>query len=199
MAISDHPLPADAHQTGDLSSTSTTRQAAPTSRSGVTPPEARATNHLTDVKLWLRTMQVMVDHWLAYESDDPVQDAWKRDPVLWSVRMGEIDAWRRFAQGMNKGLEVYRARVELIVDPHYTENAPRPDLFCAMCVQLFNVMAEGLPMRWCANCGNPFLRQQGRARENQNRTEGVKFCTPQCANADAQRAYRARKKLEAGK
>src|SRR3954451_1894581 len=46
-------------------------------------------------------------------------------------------------------------------------------------LQLVNDLAEGTPMRVCANetCQRSSLRQLGRSLYGQNRTEGIRYCS----------------------
>ena len=64
------------------------------------------------------------------------------------------------------------------------------------CLELFNHIVEDAKYTTCANerCGRLFVRQEGRALHGQHRTRGVKYCSRECARAQAQRDYRRRKR-----
>ena len=66
-----------------------------------------------------------------------------------------------------------------------------------ICVlELFNHIAGGEFYRICESetCGQPFVRQYGRAEHGMSKREGVLYCTALCAQAQASRDYRRRKK-----
>ena len=76
----------------------------------------------------------------------------------------------------------------------------RPDLLDVLILQLYNDIARGANYSHCASetCGRLFSLQLGRSEYEQHRTQGVKYCSRNCARAQANREYRRRKR-QAGK
>lgn len=81
------------------------------------------------------------------------------------------------------------------VSPHGRKSEPLP-LYSVLALELFNHISEEAVYRKCANepCGRLFVRQEGRSAHGQHRTRGVKYCSADCARAQAQREYRRRKR-----
>lgn len=106
-------------------------------------------------------------------------------------RVTEEHARREFLATLNRGLKLAHARA---VDPEAPEEMAT--IYGVCCLQLYNHIAEDAQFKRCANesCRQVFVRQRGRATLGQHKTEGVKFCTRECARAQAQRELRRRKR-----
>jgi hypothetical protein len=63
-----------------------------------------------------------------------------------------------------------------------------------MALELYNHACEDAVYKICQNetCRRLFVRQEGRSLHGQHRRTGVKYCTSECARAQAQRSYRQR-------
>lgn len=154
----------------------------------------RGCTHLDDLRLWILTAQAMVHHWLAYLDGASVEEAWDQPHPIF-IRVA--NPWQAFAESLTAGLKPYRVRVSYWSPDIDQPPELIPDLFSGLCLQLFNLVVENLPVHSCANetCGRRFVRQRGGAEAGQYRTIGVRFCSPSCARAQAQREYRRRQGL----
>jgi hypothetical protein len=101
------------------------------------------------------------------------------------------------ARGLNEGLAVFHPHIQVDSEiPPYHRTA---SFYEICCLELFNHIAEKAQYRTCQNepCQRVFVRQIGRAEHGQYRSEGVKYCSRECARAQAQRNYRRRKRRPA--
>ena len=106
-----------------------------------------------------------------------------------------------FVETLNTGLRWLHVRVEGEEIGSGSKpigvGVPRPGLFSALCLQLYNLVLEGeTEIRTCPVCGVGFVRQRGRAQAGQYRSSGVIYCSKKCANREAARNHRIRKRQE---
>ncbi|MFB7827385.1 hypothetical protein [Streptomyces hydrogenans] len=127
--------------------------------------------------------------WRAHNSHRT--DPWPRD----LDHLHELVLWQKLQDlkgGLNSALSVFSIGIGSLTDRH-------PTIYSTAFLQLYNHIAEEATIRNCANetCRRNFVRQRGRAEYGQNRTSGIKYCTRECARAQAQREHRRRRKTTA--
>jgi hypothetical protein len=143
------------------------------------------------------------------------EDDFEWQAPVWTDNLPEEQAYSYWAspywalgRGMGSGLEPFGPTIHWLweedepgkaLDPgrggaHPTHRDVELSLYSILCLELFNHIAEGSSYRVCANetCGRFFVRQSGRALHGQHRSKGVKYCSVECAKAQAQRQYRRR-------
>lgn len=107
------------------------------------------------------------------------------------------EATQFLADILNGGLKPFHARLEIfrVGQDEHTWTIDSPGLYSALCLQLFNNVAEEAVYITCHNetCGRLFVRQRGRAKQGKYHTTGVKYCSDYCARAQGQREIRRRK------
>lgn len=129
---------------------------------------------------------------------DPLDHAWESRVWDYAPQDGteelpweEGGAFALLRDGLAYGMEAF---TPVLIR---AEEIPFQDisLYQLCCLELFNHIIEEAPYRRCANeaCERFFVRQRGRSVHGQHRTSGVKYCSAECARAQAQRAYRRRK------
>lgn len=162
----------------------------------VPPTPAENSVQLQDAANWLQYARTLAAHWIAHKEGASVSKVWKRD--LTPDADGIIDddwAWQIWTISLNGALRKFAPRVRTqnsaMNDDEWLGEFP-PDLYEALCAQLFNIVVEDLPVRTCANeaCRCTFVKQRGTAHAGQYRTKGVLYCSRSCAWAQSARDRR---------
>ncbi|WP_369198748.1 hypothetical protein [Streptomyces djakartensis] len=172
-------------------------------------PQARGWSmHQDLVAIHLREAQEAVRTWIACQREGGLDELIEPDiteEYLAQVRqenvdvrtldqLRELEVWLRLEQlksSLHAALSSFSIGVGSLTDR-------RPTIYSVAFLQMYNHIAENATIRECANetCRRAFVRQRGRAEYGQNRTSGIKYCTRECARAQAQRELRRRRKQQ---
>lgn len=141
-----------------------------------------------------------------FAGDEAPRDGSRRDRQLLALQQAALEGLQAV---LGVGLVPFAPRLEIhdpILDAAGAGDVAgqpwlkRLPLFSVCCAELFNHVLESEPYRTCANerCRRLFVRQVGRATKGTRRSSGVLFCSASCARAQAQRAYRQRRRSRGG-
>lgn len=169
--------------------------------------------HHDVVRIYLQTAQEAITTWLACQVEGSLEELVNpeiteenltsiqvqnphREPP-WPPSLEDLralliqDRIHTLETVLNRALSPFSIGVGDLADRHLT-------VYSVAFLQLYNHLAEGASVRRCANqnCGRQFVRQRGRAEYGQHRTSGIKYCSRECARAQAQRELRRRRKLQ---
>jgi len=128
-----------------------------------------------------------------------------REALSFVVAPGDTEMAAAFIDvAINRGLEVFHPRVfpSTLEGPHLPLSTSEPDLHEALCLMIYNDVAEGAPYRRCQNdnCGSRFKRKEGGSPMGQPRTIGTLwYCSVSCQEAQKAREYRRRQRQKGAK
>jgi hypothetical protein len=191
---------------------------APSPRSGPTNEKAarRRGDCTEEYAVVLHVAQCLAKHWIQYRDEQPTLSAW----ASWECEPhidAEWQAWDGFEFYLNLGLQTSAPRIvyqeisteagsgtdedltdrELQLSRQWSGGI-EPDLFDALCVQLFQTIVDHLDVLTCANetCGRRFTKQRGTAQAKQYHTRGVIYCSKSCAYTQASRNRRRKQRAK---
>lgn len=141
-----------------------------------------------------RVLRAVSRHLLAASRGGDVLDAWEEE----DVRVADAaDAWRLFGSCMNAGLQGFPMYVK-VDGSRVAASSVEPSTYEVGVLQIARAASAGKPVRICANvkCAKPFTAQRTSRRQyaGTEHTQDVKYCSRQCAQAQAARDRRARRK-----
>lgn len=158
---------------------------------------------------WLRDMARL---WQGYQSDELSSPTEEWESSAFGIPKPRTQGSRIYAMssGIRNALRPVTEHL-LVIGPDTEEPPPPapnwrhppktprtwPPLYSVIATQLYMHMAENAAYKVCQNetCGRLFVRQvEGTAKLGQYHTEGVLYCSKRCAQVQAQREYRRRKK-----
>jgi hypothetical protein len=174
--------------------------------------ELRGGHHRDHIRLHVETARNAIEIWMAAQKpgglDELVEpevttevlaelnSQMPQDPP-WLASLDELrhvliqDRVLRFEESLDAALSTYSVGIGDFGRRGST-------VYSVAFLQLYNQIVVGGAVRHCANepCGRSFVHQRGRAQFNQYRTKAVRFCSRECARAQAQRELRRRRRVQ---
>ena len=165
--------------------------------------------HLEEFRLHVRLLRDLTRIWQAHQAGEgyaAVTEQWESQAfgitellLVSALNLETMLVWF-LASHLNQGLRDFHIALDVgstddALPYRFRGGALQPSLYAVLCLQLWNHIVEGATYRRCQNerCGRLFVRQRGRAKRHQHRTEGVKYCSKDCARSQAQRELRRRR------
>lgn len=146
--------------------------------------------HVVEVRERLLRLRRLAAHLRAWQRDEDVDPLWSDYPE---------PAWFVFNEMLTTAVSAFQPRVD-VPGIRRSMVVPGPTAYSVAALQLLNDLAVETPFRECANerCphGRLFTRQRGRAKYGQHRTIGTRYCSRDCAKAQAARELRARRRRD---
>lgn len=150
--------------------------------------------HADDLAVRIRILRQLTAHAIAYARGE-------YEHKVWPNAKDDHDAWSHFTELANGALQPFHVRVYIDTGTaDFDIGSPRPSLFSVAVLQLINDLSDEAEYHVCPaeTCGRIFIRSRGATVKAFNRTKGVTYCTPGCANAQRQREFRRKKRNEGG-
>jgi hypothetical protein len=163
-------------------------------------PDTFVVETMTEFRLGASLIRDVLRAWRWQRENVPPADPWEFMPEFYGTPASPDNAAEQaddWTHGLLSAFYPQFIRIDIAAngethrnDPYFTDVS----LISLMALELYNHACEDAQYKTCQNetCGRLFVRQEGRALHGQHRSKGVKYCTSECARAQAQRAYRRR-------
>jgi hypothetical protein len=157
---------------------------------------------MTEFRLGASLIRDVLQAWRSQRDDVAQSEPWEFLPEIFDEPTSP-DGAAEHADDLTHGLlsAFYPQFVRINITPDGQTRGGEPyfsevPLISLMALEIYNHACENAEYKTCQNetCGRLFVRQEGRALHGQHRRTGVKYCTSECARAQAQRAYRRRQR-----